>query len=559
MSHSKEIALICTGFHRSATSATANYLHDAGLNLGENLVPGHISNAKGHFEDWDMVKLHDEQLTLSGTNLQFHDQCNLIHDSMPFKRYSQERFNHAIHWGGKDPRASLFLDEWDEVLQDSGRYLFVIRHWSCCVESLLHRHSRELAHHLPQPTPENEGLKLWLQPQLAAQMWLAYNKRILDFVKKHKSKVLLVSQRSLFEGAPILSTLNSRFGFNLNKNTTSPFQIELLRDQADVSIRNSLSCSLKHQLNTIWSELLSLADYKSQNEAPTYFEAPVLDSHLWASYQESLENNVQVSSTLAVPSIINNLETNWLTSLSLVNDPNVLIDMLNSANQTQLTGLDINKFLNLFEGGHSLNGELLLAVGKLLMRISIADLAINYFEKSITLGVYFPYVDMMLGECYHKLSKYHKALFFYDKAIKNNPRQPLFYTNKAKCLISLNRIEEAEEAFNKGLQFGSDKLECVLPYCEYLINNAKENEAKLLLVDLISSTNFSAARELLTQIELKINYKQGETRYLDFIKEKINKKDTQKWLADACYYITCPASEIDFIRRIQGHWKEVIK
>jgi hypothetical protein len=68
---------------------------------------------------------------------------------------------------------------------------------------LLHRDSRELAHHLPQPTPENEGLKLWLQPQLAAQTWLAYNKRILDFIKKHKSKVLLISQRPLFEEAPI--------------------------------------------------------------------------------------------------------------------------------------------------------------------------------------------------------------------------------------------------------------------------------------------------------------------------------------------------------------------
>jgi hypothetical protein len=73
--------------------------------------------------------------------------------------------------------------------------------------------------------------------------------------------------------------LNSRFGFNLNKNTTSPFQIELLRDQANVSLRNSLFYSLKHQLKTIWSELLNLADYKSQNEAP------ILDSHLWASYQ----------------------------------------------------------------------------------------------------------------------------------------------------------------------------------------------------------------------------------------------------------------------------------
>lgn len=558
MSQSKKIALICAGFHRSATSATANYLHDAGLDLGDNLVPGHISNSKGHFEDWEMVKLHDKQLMLSGTNLQFHDQCKLTHDPIPFKSYVQNRFEHAEHWGGKDPRACLFLDDWDKVLQDDGRYLFVIRHWSCCIESLLHRHSRELAHHLPEPKPENEGLKLWLQPQLAAQMWLAYNKRILDFTKKHKSKVLLVSQRALFEGAPILSILNSRFGFNLNENTASPFQVELLRDQASAGIRDSLSYSLKHQLDTVWSELLSLSDYKSQNEEPIYFDAPASDSQFWATYQKVLTYNVQASHGVVVPSIINNLETNWLSSFSLVNDPEVLITMLNSATQTQLTGLDLKKFLHLFEGIYSLNGHLLLAVGKLLMRISRVDLAITYLEKTVTLGVYFPYVDMMLGECYQKLERYHKSLYFYDKAIKNNPKQPLFYTNKATCLVSLNKMGEAEVTFNKSLEMGSGKPECVLPYCEYLINNGKENDAKLLLVELSKKTNSSVARSLLTQIQLKADYKKGEACYLDSIKEKMSNKNTQKWLADTCSYITCSASEADFIRRVQEHWKGVI-
>ena len=33
MEHLNKPTLVCTGFHRSATSATANYLFDAGLNL----------------------------------------------------------------------------------------------------------------------------------------------------------------------------------------------------------------------------------------------------------------------------------------------------------------------------------------------------------------------------------------------------------------------------------------------------------------------------------------------------------------------------------------------
>ena len=57
----KTKALICTGFHRSATSATANWLFDAGLDLGRNLMTGSISNAKGHYEDIDAVTIHDQQ------------------------------------------------------------------------------------------------------------------------------------------------------------------------------------------------------------------------------------------------------------------------------------------------------------------------------------------------------------------------------------------------------------------------------------------------------------------------------------------------------------------
>ncbi len=69
--------LLCTGFHRSATSATANYLANAGLNMGTRLMGGGIANKGGHYEDWHVVNLHDKWLALSNTNWQFCDEVSL--------------------------------------------------------------------------------------------------------------------------------------------------------------------------------------------------------------------------------------------------------------------------------------------------------------------------------------------------------------------------------------------------------------------------------------------------------------------------------------------------
>ncbi|WP_029486634.1 hypothetical protein, partial [Enterovibrio norvegicus] len=133
----KYMVLICSGFHRSATSVTANYLYDAGLDMGTNLMGAHISNAKGHFEDWDAVLLHDEQLARNKTDWQFHDDVTLNTDKGFLDDYVRKRSKVSQYWGVKDPRACLFLNEWKQSLGDAGYFLFVARHWSSCIESLL--------------------------------------------------------------------------------------------------------------------------------------------------------------------------------------------------------------------------------------------------------------------------------------------------------------------------------------------------------------------------------------------------------------------------------------
>jgi len=104
--------LLCTGFHRSATSATANYLDNAGLNLGDKLLGGNISNNGGHYEDLHVVDFHDKWLARSNTSWQFCDEVSLrvSDESLSLlTQYVASRDHSGESWGVKDPRACLFF------------------------------------------------------------------------------------------------------------------------------------------------------------------------------------------------------------------------------------------------------------------------------------------------------------------------------------------------------------------------------------------------------------------------------------------------------------------
>jgi len=115
--------VLCLGFHRVLSSGVANWLHHAGLNMGQHLMPPAVSNPEGHCEDMAWVYLHERLLQMNGTQWRFHD-------GVPFEascrldllaRYVQRRDGIVGGpWGAKDPRACLFADAWCRVLGERG-------------------------------------------------------------------------------------------------------------------------------------------------------------------------------------------------------------------------------------------------------------------------------------------------------------------------------------------------------------------------------------------------------------------------------------------------------
>ena len=543
--------LICTGFHRSATSATANYLNNAGLHMGNELMGNSISNPKGHFEDWAVVRLHDEQLAKNDTDWQYHDEVSL--DIAPdfLNKYIKLRNSHHSVWGVKDPRVCLFLNEWNEALEGQGNFLFVARHWSSCIESLLHRHSREFANQLPENLENDKRLEFWRKPDLAAKMWLAYNDRLLAFAKKHPSKSLIVTQRALFNGAPILKTLNNKFKLGLNESAESPIESKMLRDQASTLIPDMLSSHLKARLEHVWQELLERAELRHTNEDAVYFTPEFTSiSQLPSSFREAYLSKCR---ELAKES--NTLKEAPTTEITWPKEKTeeVVTHWLSKYPRKNLTEAQLTQVHNFIEEHFPLSANIWLEMAKVYQQKACYNEAVSCFQQAVTLGAQFPYINMHLGQCYQRLDKPVEACFYLDKALKLNPNNANFYVAKAQVLIERGEGDSAEQCLRNGIDLLGYLLPLVIKLSDYLLNKQRHKEVGTLLDSCTNQSHLGLA-SLRNRLALQNDYDKGVEIYYREFKKVAEEQSQLVWLAEAVRFIDSGTSEMDFLCRIFSMW-----
>lgn len=207
--------LIIAGFHRSGTSLTAQLLHRAGLFLGHELLEANFSNPYGHFEDKEVVDLHQEVLAANDRTWLVDESFLPVVDRSHWEtmRKIVERRNTAHRlWGFKDPRACMFMALWKYLLPDA-KVLLVYRHFTGPARSLARRHSSALF------TGESNELlhrRFWEEPDLALKMWLAHNNALLAFARAYPDDTLTVSLNMIQDGFPLIQVLNHRWDLGLS-------------------------------------------------------------------------------------------------------------------------------------------------------------------------------------------------------------------------------------------------------------------------------------------------------------------------------------------------------
>ena len=165
--------IIMTGMHRSGTSAITRLIQALGVDVGSNLLGAAGGNVYGHFEEAAFIQFHDALIARLFPNrapfcewLPLADTPTTYTDTERAKARSICQAHRAA--GGqawKDPRASLFLDLWTDILPEA-KVIVSIRHPYQVHLSLLRR---------GEP---------FLHVDYSASIlgWMVYNQRILNVI-----------------------------------------------------------------------------------------------------------------------------------------------------------------------------------------------------------------------------------------------------------------------------------------------------------------------------------------------------------------------------------------
>jgi len=193
--------------HRSGTSLTASLLQTLGTDLGQALVAADRHNPKGYFEDLDFVTLQRQMLQGAcpsdgggWPDWGWTEHEHLAVAGLAAYREEAQRLIAAKQaggqpWGWKDPRTTLLLDFWRELLPQA-RYLLVYRFPWDVVDSILRLRAPVFQQHLDYPL----------------RIWQYYNRQLLDFYRQNRHRALLVSVNGLMQAPQFLDLLESRLG-----------------------------------------------------------------------------------------------------------------------------------------------------------------------------------------------------------------------------------------------------------------------------------------------------------------------------------------------------------
>jgi len=212
--------LIIASMHRSGSSLTASLLQSAGLHIGRRLMQPNEGNIKGYFENNEFYDFHKTVLKSQG----IHEDGWTLQEKIDVEDRFVEQAKELISgnsvsaiWGWKEPRTTLFLYFWGELLPDANFLLIYRAPWEV-VDSLYR---------------QNYYAIFQSQPELAVKIWLHYNRKIINFYNKFSQRCILANLETIVKNTAIYTqAINQKFQSELGLPASNIYDAALLQTQA---------------------------------------------------------------------------------------------------------------------------------------------------------------------------------------------------------------------------------------------------------------------------------------------------------------------------------------
>jgi hypothetical protein len=245
--------------HRSRTSSIALLLDGLGVDMGKEQLASDQWNPEGYGEEQRVVALHREILHAHDATvdpdrswidwgwpltLPIAIPKNIARRMSDYVGWRSSTIRSgAITWGWKDPRTTLFLPQWAQLLP-SAIFLLVYRHPVGVYRSME---------------------RLEFSPTLLSQsfdIWGSYNRAILSFAAKYRSRCSLVESNScLREPGHLSRLLANHHGLSLPNDRLAQAAMVVRQDLLNRSRDDDNS--LPHASPSaadLWVQLNQLAD-----------------------------------------------------------------------------------------------------------------------------------------------------------------------------------------------------------------------------------------------------------------------------------------------------------
>lgn len=224
----KSSIVVIAGMHRSGTSLTTSLLESAGLHIGRDLVGANKSNPKGHFENKDFLEFHrtvlrSQEIIDKGWTLQ--DKITVEEQYVAEAKEIVAKNAISSLWGWKEPRTTLFLEFWANLLPEANFILIYRSPWEV-VDSLYRR---------------REDTIFQREPEMAVKLWIHYNQKIINFYNHFSRRCFLANLREIVKDPNLyVEAIKEKFKIPLSAPASNLYDPSLLHHQKEEGHRPSL-------------------------------------------------------------------------------------------------------------------------------------------------------------------------------------------------------------------------------------------------------------------------------------------------------------------------------